>query len=473
MTPKMPVPAAEADEMLHLFETRHDLFQYQIEGWRVWPLFRFLTGLALQGFSGSVEPKGITRWEKMRLLAGSAWASSFPSKARYFCKTYASSRRETLGTKSVDVFFDYWLKESRETYFKVEAVNNPFFLARFKKALLPSRMTTLALDGEILKEEKKNHFPAELQDLAGKLRLAFSEIPALTQFSQARIAGRLRRFICAKRVYSRLLGRIKPEVVVVANIGEHDVIAAARERGIKTVELQHGSLYRFHYAYSWRANHSIFRSSMTVPDQIFVFGGFWREELLARGFWNDEIRVVGSPIMDVYRKAQRKKKKGGKFVLFFTSQGIEAEKVTAFFEDFLKKTSADNSIRLLIKLHPTYDKNDHCFEALSRYPGVEILKAFESPGTLEILALSADLHLSISSTCHYEALSLGVPTVILPFPGADEVMHLHHKKQAFFAASAEELAAFVRTRGENAGLEKILEYHDPCSLENMWKQLEK
>ena len=71
----------------------------------------------------------------------------------------------------------------------------------------------------------------------------------------------------------------------------------------------------------------------------------------------------------------------------------------------------------MVRLHPGYDGDGANYRAIANYDSRVVVMAGDAmPPTHEVIALS-DLHLSISSTCHYDALGMGTPTAVLGLPG--------------------------------------------------------
>ena len=62
-----------------------------------------------------------------------------------------------------------------------------------------------------------------------------------------------------------------------------------------------------------------------------------------------------------------------------------------------------------------------------------------------MIAMS-DLHLSVSSACHFEALGIGTPTAILALPGHELVRGLAECGDAVLIDSPASLAALVANR---------------------------
>ncbi len=152
------------------------------------------------------------------------------------------------------------------------------------------------------------------------------------------------------------------------------------------------------------------------------------EELESQGFFRQELRVVGSLRIDRYRAYRRDflasmDSLAPKRVLV-TTQGLDIERLIAFMKEVLQLAQDDASFEVIFKLHPMRERSKTVYEAaFAGDPRVTVLLGSEDPPTFALLA-NADVHVSISSACHYDALGLGVMTVILPLFGADTVLDL-------------------------------------------------
>jgi len=80
------------------------------------------------------------------------------------------------------------------------------------------------------------------------------------------------------------------------------------------------------------------------------------------------------------------------------------------------------------------------------------------PDTYEMIALS-DLHLSIFSACHFEALGIGTPTAILVLPGHELVLDLAARGDAILIESPQQLADLVARRNWGAVTTQTSEYY--------------
>jgi hypothetical protein len=123
-------------------------------------------------------------------------------------------------------------------------------------------------------------------------------------------------------------------------------------------------------------------------------------------------------------------------------------------------------------LHPVYETSKTLYEgAFKDDPRVQVLLGNEDPSTFDLLTL-VDFHLSISSTCHYDALGLGVPTIILPFATYENVLSLHELGDAFLARTPTELLdILLRWKGREVPNEVGEFYFKKGALENMKREV--
>jgi hypothetical protein len=476
--PKLPVSSEAVGELIRQIEARHDLLQHQVDGWCVWPLLRFPAALALMDLPFTKSSKeSFTRRELLGMAAKDFLRLFFPRKSRYAVITLATALMEQEGALYRDVFFDDLLQELG-SFFKIEKPNNKSFFYRSRNALLKSSMTTIAfelLSSLVLPKFRK---PSRITNVAESLSRSLSREPGLEIFSAEKIGAMLEHFYWDKKLYSFLFRRVKPKYLFSADgYGDHAAFAAAKELGIKVCEFQHGSFMKGGPEYGWSSYAVSYRAKMPVPDQFFLFGDYWREQLEGDSFWEGHLSVVGNMRIDRYRKLKSdyrsasQKKNSYKIVL--TSQGIDVEKMIAFASDFLKLAGDKLEIEFTIKLHPVYEADKSLYErAFSQNKRVRIISGSEAPSTFELLA-AADLHLSISSSCHYDALGLGVPTVILPLANSDWIMPLHRAGHAFLATTPEDLLEIVsQLRGKGAPEAIGSYYFKPGAVENLQSALE-
>lgn len=120
------------------------------------------------------------------------------------------------------------------------------------------------------------------------------------------------------------------------------------------------------------------------------------------------------------------------------------EELLIFIREFLTECAVP--IILYIKLHPAYDPFVLRYqEVLGHDKRVTIISGNSDPDTHSLLS-ECDLHISISSACHYDAIGLEIPTIVLALPNYEIVLDLVNTGAAIIAKDGKELAGIVNSR---------------------------
>jgi hypothetical protein len=457
-------------------EKRNDLLQYRIDGWCVWPIVRFRI---IKRLNIKLEKITTTKKEKstrriIHLFWGLLDIFRFinASKSDYFVLTSTSARSEATELGYKDVFFDDFLLRNKH-FFKIENINNDDLLYKSKAALLKSNATTLFIEiaafllGELRPGTKNIYFVAEnlFDDLQRELDSGIIDF--------AEIVKSLKFFYWGKRLYGLILNKIKPKCVLIANPGNYEITAAAKELGIPVVEFQHGFIDRYHPGYSWSNYARNLKEIMPIPDAIFLYGNYFKEELTTLDFWEESLKVVGSLGMDSVRE-KAIKDKTEKVMILFTSQGIDQEKIIDFLSQFLYLIRDQIEIFLYIKLHPRNEIGSEPYTvAFKSHPNVKVISPNSSLSTLDLIKKS-HFHMSISSTTHFEALALATPTIVLPFATSERIHILKDLDHVYFVQTPQDLLEIVLEKINQNVSQLIGNYfYKNHALENIELELEK
>jgi hypothetical protein len=200
----------------------------------------------------------------------------------------ASNRAEQKNGLYEDVIFDQLLRYIPD-YFKIENINNKSYLDRSHIALYPSQMTTSGI--YLLTTILSRLFtPRSISSVAGVFFSAVHKALPTSTISRMHIRRVLTAFYWRKRIYLCLLNHLHTKTLCLQTAyTNHALVAAAKELNIKVIEFQHGIINRHHPGYSWTSSAAIYKNQMPIPDFIYVYGDYWREELSVNGFWNDEL----------------------------------------------------------------------------------------------------------------------------------------------------------------------------------------
>lgn len=221
----------------------------------------------------------------------------------------------------------------------------------------------------------------------------------------------------------------KHKKISVAIIEQHyhreGFILACRKRGIIVNELQHGLIAEEDIFYVIPHQVSEIISKALFPDNIFVYGTYWKS-LLLKGceFKEKQIKELGFYHYEGKTKEEdRDLGLEAKKQILITTQ-YSAEK---YFIDYVKKISPllTNEWQIILKPHPVEDEK--IYMALQELHNVSILQ-----GNLNMLINNCEFLISIFSTTIFDAVRMGKPAFSLYFPiFADYVNGIVMSKAAY------------------------------------------
>jgi hypothetical protein len=229
------------------------------------------------------------------------------------------------------------------------------------------------------------------------------------------------------------------------------LVAAARERCIKTIEVQHGKQGKFQAMYSgWRIPEEGYQM---MPDVFWNWGEPSAEHILA----SSPNRLIHRPIiggfpwLDYFCQHVSKHNvanhiKTGKRVLVTTQepQGDNNQSIPDFFLEFLRENPSD--ISFIFRCHPNDRRGaEYCRYRLSELP-TEIYTIDDGSSNLYDILISATHHITAYSSCCYEANAFGVPTLLF---GADaRAIYSDEIESGLFSwalGSAKDLASWLES----------------------------
>ena len=246
----------------------------------------------------------------------------------------------------------------------------------------------------------------ELAELGAALR---SELDTRVSLERS-VRWRLQRFRDDRHMWRRILGRLRPRVVLLtAGAGQEGLVAAARERGTLCVELQHGTPVADKLNYDYDRGD---RPRRYFADYFASYGEYWKE----RGSWpidSERVFVLGSP---TFQRARREleaiPKRREIVVLSQATVGLELARFAAALSRALPERW-----RILYKLHPeelgSWRERTPCL----RDTRIEVVSDREAE--LHPLLARAEVQVGVYSTALYEGIGLGCKTVLVDLPGVE------------------------------------------------------
>ena len=333
---------------------------------------------------------------------------------------------------------------------------------------MPSRFIQPAID-RIKVTATYRRVPADLPDFE-KLQAAARDLlgnmaPSLQwlQVQAARLHGLAGWF---GRVFDRA-GATHAFVNTYYSLEGQSFVQAARRRGIRSIDLQHGIQGPHHVAYAHWANLPAAGYS-TLPDEFWVWSAAeaetietWRSGCMRHvpritgNFWQERWFDDSDPVVARYLAQARELRDSRPQVLVCGTWGVPDEEITKLIE---AAKLCGSSVRWWWRLHPVLaDQVDAFARRLESHglDGSQVRQATDLP--LFALLRATDINVAHSSTVIGEAAQLGVPSVVTSDYGAELHGELIQRGLALLATDETSIADAIRKlagreRSPQAGL---------------------
>lgn len=212
-----------------------------------------------------------------------------------------------------------------------------------------------------------------------------------------------REFVTEYKFYKLILRNCHiKRVFLVQNGIRKGIFAAANEKGVKVIELQHGQISAKHPVYSYPNDPSITESKIYHPDYLLLFGPFWSKYRHYPGVVNYVIgnESYAGDIGNNYTQGNKK--------LLVISNIEEGALLAKRIEEVLDR---DQSFFFFFKLHPNqymeFEAYKKLFEGKKR---IEVVSYQQSVN--QLLCQCEGVFLN-DSTVELEALSMGKKVFVL------------------------------------------------------------
>lgn len=191
------------------------------------------------------------------------------------------------------------------------------------------------------------------------------------------------------------------KILMVVWYGKPWIIFAAKQLSIPVIDLQHGILHQDHKFYNLKncKDTSVLKNIM--PDQCWVYGAYWKNQLIKAGWEEKDLKVFGYYLnvrLDNSNVAYPP------YILYTTSCAQNKIDVLAHINSIIDEVKM-RKMKIIIAPHPNEDRDDYK-EILS-----DIINLSEKD-SYELLKFCYS-HISTFSTLLWEGLYFNKPTYIL------------------------------------------------------------
>lgn len=227
-------------------------------------------------------------------------------------------------------------------------------------------------------------------------------------------------YILKYNFYNRIIRKYKnaESAIVVSSHSKTFITAALKKQKIQVAEVQHGIIGKSHIGYNFKCN----INKLPTPDILYVYNDFWKKEILLSNFTKD-IRLFSyykyENITPTENKINRK-------YIIFTGQGYFYKEIERFLENGISYLSSNNYI-LIYKPHPSEESKGSIIKKLCEANSDTLLYDEQSYST-EYLIQYSIAHISVKSSCHFDAISIIGKTNILSIKNYINTISIYSEK---------------------------------------------
>lgn len=416
-------------ERIFALEAEHGLLDLQVDGVKVWQFRRMHIYYRIAQACGVLDDPQPIQHDFVSVLkrryhnvSSILLHSPFNCSEQVDILIFDHARSKLIDGVPVDIYTHFLLHRLREEGQRVLVVEGSW-QGRHVRPLSPERRHMEAIN-----------FRYFLDLVAGRHRCSaegMRQIEVVHRLVQDTfgIAVDLRkllresvqRFKSNARSYEVLLNRVRPKCVyfVVGYSHFAPLVHVARAMGIRTVELQHGVISRYHLGYSFPGKPVL----EYFADSLESWGAYWGD-LPELPLPRKQVVDSGFPYFHYMSKMHSgiKRQSGQLLVLSQTAIGQDlAQKVLQAVE------SSRVAIRIMYKLHPgeflSWRKNQ-ALVRLSALPNVEII---DRDCDLYRLLAESEYQTGVFSTAIFEGIQMGCKTILFNLPGIEYMDNLLEK----------------------------------------------
>lgn len=242
------------------------------------------------------------------------------------------------------------------------------------------------------------------------------------------------------KTYRKIIEKIQPKVIIQVvsyEITRYVINKIAKELEIPTIELQHGTMGKYHIAYNFSEKMTI----DTFPDFIFTFGDYWKDNTRLP-IDDNKVISVGWPFYEKQVKRQQNIQ-NNKTIILFISQGTIGKKLSKMAIE-IKENINLNEYHIIYKLHPgEYDvwkKN---------YPWLinsEIEVIDHNNYDMHYYFNQADIQIGVNSTAIFEGLGYDLQTFIIKLYGYEYMEDLYKNGYVTLVKNSTELLNMIEEK---------------------------
>lgn len=418
----------EVCEKIWFIEEKYDLFNKKIKGIYFWKLVRMSLYYEITEKIGLYNQAHSKPSQKLidkliylpKALINTHFHGVLKREKEKDYLIFEHPRKVKVNNEYIDKYTHYFAKKFDQQEYEI--VDKPHLRKHYNK---PSKNRSYFEHFYFLDFIKRKIFPVKLSKIdklfISKLEEEFSEMFSSKISLINKIKFRVTHFKNEVIYYDKLLDKRKPKkVILVVSYGNEALIHSCKKNDVISIELQHGTISKYHLGYSFPNNQII----PYFPDQLYLFGRFWADST-PLPINSSKIINYGFPHLETSLK-DFLTINSNKNQIIFVSQGVIGKEIAEIAYEFSKRNP---NKKIIYKLHPgEYDRWREEYQQLLKASKLDNFNVIENneKGLYRLFAES-EFQVGVFSTAIYEGMSLGCKTVLLDLPGIEYMEYLIEK----------------------------------------------
>lgn len=470
LTERSQIKNPAIDDVIYLFEAflerEQHLFDRTVSGFHYWHYIRFSFIIEFFNAKKWLERVGIREQaslgEKISIVFGLLKNSILYGVERDFLRSELlvlnSPNKILEDGRYVDPYTETWLNQLSFPYTFWEA---PLVWRHKKHGDTPS---LFYLDSFLLRAQIHRYF------LRKGTSLIRTEVNVLREFAKQFGIELSRQKIFPMLTYVVSLYHSCPNLIeeqlklkqpkLLLTVNHYDplkmlITAIAKSLGIYVVELQHGTMGKYHVAYNFRYSGKL----DGLPNEIFTFGRFWNEttRISQNGV---KLTAVGMPYFEERVKQKDKSPASDKTTILILSQDTIGLRLAEIAIELSKKL-APAKYQIWFKMHPReYEHWQRRYPTELQTSGI---KVYTKADLYELLR-AANIHIGVYSTAIIESLAFMKKLILIESYGVHFFSGLIEKGRAVLARNVEDVLGAIKSRQEiGSNIGDVSYYWEPDS----------
>ena len=405
-------------EYIWFLEEKYDLFNLEINGVHPWAAYRmdlyYEIGKRHRIFDKDLNMK-LSRKEKainfFRLLKQSLINNPHSNLHQVDALVFSSSRSKLVNKILIDPY-TYYLKE--------DLIKNNISFLEFEspykgKHLREKKDYKRYLDSILIYRNIKNLFISTSINKKNRttLEMLSNEInQEITSFLDVKkiLISNSKKFIPTYSFYLKLLKRTNPKkIYLIVSYGRGELIKAANDLNIEIIELQHGTLSRYHLGYSFPSK----SNKLYLPTKFYVWNKYWKE-IMDFSIPKEDIIIFPFKYLQTEKKNYNHKEKNKNSLIVFSQGGI-TENIA---DKIINNISYFQKYNITFKLHPNeyhMSSKYHKLDYLEKEHNVKVVTDIDLYKQLA----ASEFQAGVFSTVLYEGIEFNCKTILLDLPGIE------------------------------------------------------